>query len=105
MVNSTGALLIKKSIFDKLSKENQEIFKKTAKKYCRELIRIARKDNENALAVLEKEGIIFESPPQKQIISFYEDARKIYEKSIPQLYSRELFNRVQDILKAYRNTK
>jgi TRAP-type C4-dicarboxylate transport system substrate-binding protein len=105
MVNSTGALLIKKSIFDKLSKENQEIFKKTAKKYCRELIRIARKDNENALAVLEKEGIIFESPPKKQIISFYEDARKIYEKSIPQLYSRELFNRVQDILKAYRNSQ
>ncbi len=105
MVNSTGALLIKKSIFDKLSKENQEIFKKTAKKYCRELIRIARKDNENAFAVLEKEGIIFESPPQKQITSFHEDAGKIYEKSIPQLYSRELFNRVQDILKTHRNTK
>ena len=105
MVNSTGALLIKKSIFDKLSKEYQEIFKKTAKKYCRELIRIARKDNENAFAVLEKEGIIFESPPQKQITSFHEDAGKIYEKSIPQLYSRELFNRVQDILKIHRNTK
>jgi TRAP-type C4-dicarboxylate transport system substrate-binding protein len=39
MVNSTGALLIKKSIFNKLSKENQKIFKKTAKKYSRELIR------------------------------------------------------------------
>ena len=105
MVNSTGALLIKKSIFDKLSKENQKIFKKTAKKYCRELIRLARKDNEKALAVLKKEGIIFESPPKEQIASFHEDARKIYEKSIPQLYSRELFNRVQDILKTHRNTK
>lgn len=105
MVNSTGALLVKKSIFDKLSKENQGIFKKTAKKYCRELIRIARRDNENAFAVLKKEGIIFESPSQKQITSFHEDAGKIYEKSIPQLYSRELFNRVQDILKTYRNSK
>jgi len=105
MVNSTGALLIKKSIFDKLSKENQKIFKKTANKYCRELIRLARRDNENALAVLKKEGIIFESPPKKQITSFHEDAGKIYEKSIPQLYSRELFNKVQDILKIHRNTK
>jgi TRAP-type C4-dicarboxylate transport system substrate-binding protein len=105
MVNSTGALLIKKSIFDKLSKENKQIFKKTAKKYCRELIRLARKDNEKALVVLKKEGIIFESPPKKQIASFEEDAGKIYEKSIPQLYSRELFNRVQDILKTHRNTK
>ena len=105
MVNSTGALLIKKSIFNKLSKENQKIFKKTAKKYSRELIRLARKENEKALAVLKKEGIIFESPPQKQITSFHEDAGKIYEKSIPQLYSRELFNRVQDILKTHRNNK
>ncbi len=105
MVNSTGALLIKKSIFDKLSKENQKIFKKTAKKYCRELISLARRDNERALAVLKKEGIIFESPSKKQITSFHEDAGKIYEKSIPQLYSRELFNRVQDILKTHRNTK
>jgi len=105
MVNPTGALMIKKSIFDKLSKENQGIFKKTAKKYCRELIRIARRDNENAFAVLKKEGIIFESPPKEQIASFHEDAGKIYEKSIPQLYSRELFNRVQDILKTHRNTK
>lgn len=105
IVNSTGALLIKKSIFDKLSKENQEIFKKVAKKYCNELIRLARKDNEKALAVLEKEGIIFESPTKKQITSFHEDAGEIYEKSIPQLYSRELFNKVQDILKTHRNTK
>jgi len=105
MVNSTGALLIKKSIFNKLSNENQKIFKKTAKKYTRELIRLARKENEKALAVLKKEGIIFESPPKKQITSFHEDAGKIYEKSIPQLYSRELFNRVQDILKTHRNNK
>jgi len=104
MVNSTGALLIKKSIFNKLSKENQKIFKTTAKKYCRELIRLARTDNEKAFAVLKKEGIIFESPPKKQIISFHEDARKIYEKSIPQLYSRGLFNRVKDILRVYRTT-
>lgn len=104
MVNSTGALLIKKNIFDKLTKENQEIFKKTAKKYCRELIQLARRDNQKALAVLQKEGIIFESPPKKQVASFHEDARKIYEKSIPQLYSKDLFNRVQDILRAYRTT-
>ena len=105
MVNSTGALLIKKSIFDKISKESQKIFKKTARKYCGDLIHLARKENEKALAVLKKEGIIFVSPLKKQITSFHEDARKIYEKSIPQLYSRELFNRVQDILKAYRNSQ
>jgi len=105
VVNSTGALLIKKSIFDKLSKKNQKIFKKTAKKYCRELVRLARKENKKAFAVLKKEDIIFESPTRNQIFSFNEDAKEIYKKSIPQLYSKELFNRIQDILKAYRNSQ
>ncbi len=105
MVNSTGALLIKKSIFDKLSPEIQKIFKKSGKKYCRELIHLARKDNEKAFAVLKKEGIIFESPTKKQITSFHENAGEIYKKSIPELYSKDLFNRVEHILKTHRNTK
>jgi len=104
MVNSTGALLLKKNIFDKLSKKNQIILKTAAKKYCRELNNNTRKANKEAHAVLKKMGIIIESPSKKQITSFHEDARKIYEKSIPQLYSRELFNRVQDILRVYRTT-
>jgi TRAP-type transport system periplasmic protein len=105
MVNSTGALLIKNNIFDKISKENQEIFKKTAQKYCGELIRLARKENEKALAVLKKEGIIFESPPKSQITSFHKDSGEIYKKSIPEFYSKELFDRIQEILKTHRNTK
>ncbi|MBW1821858.1 MAG: TRAP transporter substrate-binding protein DctP [Deltaproteobacteria bacterium] len=105
IVNSTGALLLKKKIFDKLSKKNQIIFKVTAEKYCRELIYHTRKGNKEAYAALKKMRIIFEFPSKKQIASFHEDAGKIYEKSIPQLYSRELFNRVQNILKAYRNSQ
>ncbi|MBT8359007.1 MAG: TRAP transporter substrate-binding protein DctP [Deltaproteobacteria bacterium] len=105
IVNSTGALLIKKSIFDKVSSKNQEIFKKTAKKYCRELVLISRKENQKALAVLKKENIVIEAPTQKQITSFYLDAREIYKKSIPQLYSKNLFERAQNILNAHRNTQ
>ena len=105
MVNSTGALLIKKSIFDRLSKDIQKILKISAKKYCRELIHLAREDNEKAFAILQKEGIIFESPSKNQISSFHQNAGKIYSKSIPELYSKDLFDRVQHILKTHRNYK
>jgi len=105
VVNSTGALLLKKEIFYKLSEKNQIILKQTTEKYCRELVYNTRKGNREAHAVLKKMGIIIESPSKKQMASFKEDAEKIYEKSIPQLYSRELFNKVQDILKVYRNTQ
>ena len=54
--------------------------------------------------VLKKENIVIESPTQKQITSFYLDAREIYKKSIPQLYSKNLFERAQNILNAHRNT-
>lgn len=103
MVNSTGALLLKKQIFNKLSKKNQIILKQTTEKYCKELIVNTRKSNKEAQTVLKKMGIIVELPSKKQIASFKEDAGKIYEKSIPRLYSRELFNKVQDRLKTYRN--
>jgi TRAP-type transport system periplasmic protein len=105
MVNSTGALLMKKNIFDKLAIENQEILRTTAKKYCNELIRLARRDNAEAMVVLKESGIKFLAPTTEQIASFEKNALKTYGKNIPDLYSKELFNKVQAILKKHRATK
>ena len=102
MVNSTGALLMKKNVFDTLSIENQEILRNAAKKYCDELIRLARRDNAEAKEVLKTSGIKFLSPTSEQIASFKKNALNTYEKNIPDLYSKELFDNVQAILKKHR---
>ena len=62
MVNSTGALVINKEIFYTLSKNNQTIMREVARKFCNELIQLAREANADALKILTKNGIKFENP-------------------------------------------
>jgi len=103
MVNSTGALLMKKSIFNKLSPGNQKILREAGVKYCSELIRLSRRDNEEARVVLEEEEIDFTRPSADLTVFFKQRASATYQKNIPKLYSRELFDQVQNLLKEYRS--
>ncbi len=102
MVNSTGALLISKRMFSRLSKENQEILQTLSLKYCDKLVELTRKENKDAMAVLTGSGIQVDTPTADQVALLEENAAKTYEKNIPSLYSRELFNQVNDILKEFR---
>jgi TRAP-type transport system periplasmic protein len=105
MVNSTGALLMSKKRFEELSERNRSILKEAAKKYCAELVRLTRRDNDQAREVLKGAGIRF-ILPSRQIISFFEEnAKKTYEASMNELYSRDLFNTIQEILKEYREAR
>jgi len=102
LVNSSGAFIIKKRVFDKLSEKNRLILKKTSRKYCDELVRLTRKDNKEARDILSESGIEIVSPGAAQIDSFQRNAEKIYVLGCQELYSPELFQKVQGILKAYR---
>lgn len=104
MVNSTGALLMSKKTFEQLSEQNQSILKEAAKKYCAELVRLTRRDNDEARAILKESGVKFVLPSKQAVSSFEENAKKTYEINIPELYSKDLFNKVQEILMEYRET-
>jgi TRAP-type transport system periplasmic protein len=104
MVNSTGGLLMDRKTFEDLSAKNREILKDSAKKFCAELVRLTRIDNEDAKAVLKESGVKFVPPLKQEINSFQESALRAYEKNIPGIYSRDLFNRVQKILGEYRES-
>ena len=104
MVNSTGALVIKKDIFYSLSPKNQAIIREVSRKFCNELNRLARKDNTDALKILKKNGIRFENPSPSQIHSLQQTANTIYQKHMDDIYSPELFRKVQDLLTAYRKS-
>jgi len=105
MVNSTGALLMSKKRFEGLSEKNQLILKEAAKKYCAELVRLTRRDNAQARAILKESGVKFVLPSMQVVSSFEENAKKTYEINIPELYSQELFNKIEQILTEYRETQ
>ena len=102
MVNSTGALLINKRMFYRLSETNRTLLKEIAVKYSARLVDLTRKENKDAMAVLTESGIKIDTPTDDQISIFHENAKKTYEKNIPALYSRELFDQVNGILKEFR---
>ncbi len=105
MVNSTGAFLMSKKAFEQLSEQNQSILKEAGKKYCAELVRLTRRDNDEARAILKESGVKFVLPSKQEVSSFEENAKKTYEINIPELYSKDLFNRVQEILMEFRETQ
>ncbi len=105
MVNSTGALLISKRLFYRLSAENQALLRSLSLKYCTQLVDLTRRENKEAMTVLNGSGIQIDTPTEDQVALFTENARKTYEKNIPSLYSRELFDQVNGILKEFRATQ
>ena len=102
IVNSTGAFLIRKSTFDSLSDRHQQILTDQSRRFCDELIRLSRKENAEAMAVLRASGIEFESPAADQVQLFEQSARQVHAENMKKLYSRSLFEQVQAILKEYR---
>lgn len=102
MVNSTGALLMSRRMFERLTPEQQKILREAARKYTAELVDRTRQDNAEAMAVLKEFGLQFETPTAGLSASFRDNAARTYEKSIPDVYSRELFERVRKLLEEFR---
>jgi TRAP-type C4-dicarboxylate transport system substrate-binding protein len=102
MVNSTGAFLVKKNTFDRLSEENRKILREASAGFCNDLVQISRRVNAEAREVLLKSGIVFEKPTEEQLRLFDVKARQIYSDSIDRLYSRELFDTVSRVLEDQR---
>jgi TRAP-type C4-dicarboxylate transport system substrate-binding protein len=102
MVNSTGAFLVKKNAFDRLSEENRKILREASADFCDELVQISRRVNAEAREVLLKSGIVFEKPTEEQLRFFDIKARQIHSDSIDRLYSRELFDTVSTLLEGRR---
>lgn len=102
VVNSTGALILKKDIFDRISPENQILLKTTAKAWCDKLIQATRKDNREALTVMKETGITFVLPSEKEKQAFEDGAETSRRKNVPALYSQDLIDRVEALLKTRR---
>ena len=102
LADSTAGLLMTRRAFERLSAGQQAVLRQSARKHCRELVTLTRKENRDALAVLKSQGLTFVQPSPEQLTVFQADARKTYDQSIPDLYPRSLFDRIQTILEQVR---
>ena len=102
MVNSTGALLMSKRVFDRLAPDHQAVLRMLSRRYCKELVRLSRRDNAEALALMREAGLVFTRPDAAVIEALQANARATYAKSIPSVYPQKLFDQVQQLLRDYR---
>lgn len=104
MVNSTGALLMSRRMFDRLDADQQQVLRDVAKQYAGRLVSLTRKENADAMNALVASGIKKETPSDDQVATFKANAQETYRKNIPGLYSQQLFDQVQGLLDTYRST-
>jgi len=100
----TGAVLITKEKFNELDPDLQELLLSTSKKWLNELIKLTRKDNEDALKILQSKGIQFVPKPEGQELKIFQDAGiQTREKLVGKLYPRELLDQVISSVNEIRN--
>lgn len=73
IANVPGGILISKNAWDKIPVNYQVIVKTTCKKYFDKLTQMSRKENEDALNVLKKQGIIFTKILKPEDTKLFED--------------------------------
>ncbi len=99
----TGAVLITKNTFDELEQDLQELLLTSSRKWFGELVKQTRKDNEEALAYLEKNAIEFVRKPQRENLQVFLDAgQKVRENLSGELYPQELLNEVLMLIEEVR---
>jgi len=89
-------------MFNSLSPKNKKILLKLSKKYCDKIITLSRQDNQEALSVLKEAGLTFLKPSETDTNKYEELARITYGKYSGKIYPVELFKRVNELLKKFR---
>jgi len=103
---ATGALIVKKSKFDKLPPELQTIMLEVAKEYTEILIQKTREDNETAYKTLQEDaGIKIIDLPKEEKDQFKEIGKKVREGFVGTFYSSELLEKVIGAITEVREAK
>ncbi|MFC1558603.1 TRAP transporter substrate-binding protein DctP [candidate division KSB1 bacterium] len=102
LTNSTGALLITKKIFNKLTPEQQNIFKEKCRSYMKKLVRLSREDNVKSIETLKSRKIEVVSLPDEAKAKLREIGKSVQKELTGILYSEELLIEVLSALEEYR---
>jgi len=101
LTHSTGAVLIKKSVFDSLKPQLQGILLDETQKEMARLTEITRKENEEAVVQIEGAGV--KSVPFSDKEAFLEAGRKTRDALTDSVYPKELLDRVMGLLQEFRD--
>lgn len=103
LANATGAVVLSRKEFDKLPPDLREILVRNGTVYMKKLTQVSREENVKSIETLKKNGITVVEPPSPQARAMYDEiGSKARRLLAGKLYSRELLDRVERSLAAYR---
>ena len=105
LANVTGAVLITKKMFDKLSPEHQKILLEKGREHMTRLVQLGRQDNQKAIDLMVQNGVEIVKVPEANLKEFYTASKAAGESLVGKLYSQELLDRVQNALNDFRAGK
>ncbi len=105
LANAMGAVLISKKVFDKLPKDQQDVLLSTGREYMGRLTADSRKENQESIAILQKNGVTISLPPSPAKIAEYIAIGELARKMLAgKLYSQEFLARVEKSLADFRKS-
>jgi TRAP-type transport system periplasmic protein len=104
MANASGAVLMTKAAFKKLSPEHQTILRDVSRRHLRALTQVSRVDNQAALQAFVKAGIEIVPPASQEEAAHFESLGvDVQDQLAGSLFDAQLLQRVRDLLQAHRD--
>jgi TRAP-type C4-dicarboxylate transport system substrate-binding protein len=99
-----GVLAVDRRAFAKISLDDQRVFREIMGRKFRELDRLNREDNVNALEALRKQGVEFIKPSGEALEKWYHDAEAVPKRLVKAgKLSQGMLNTLEALLKDYRS--
>ena len=100
-----GGLVAKKEAFDKIDPQHQSVIKEVFQRHMTRLKEIIRAENQEALTVMQKQGIKLIAPGKAQIADYKAISEKAMQKESGHKFSPKTKEEVSAWLKAYAEGK
>lgn len=102
MADATGALLITKKQYAKLSPELQSLLKETFMAHSKKLLKFIRRDNEVSINAIKESGVKLISIDEKDVKEFEKTGVDVRESLAGGLYPKELLKEIVDEITKFR---
>jgi TRAP-type C4-dicarboxylate transport system substrate-binding protein len=100
-----GGIVIKNSVFKKLSPAHRQILLELCSKYMDQLKLVVRKENQEAIRVMSKHGVKLIRPSEEQINEFKDISTRAMKRQIGKSFSKKIKDDVSGYVEEYRRKK
>lgn len=97
-----GAALVSEKALKKVAPADVDILVEVSRPLLRELTEKTREQNREAIAEIEKEGVVVVDADEAARMQFFRTGREAWGDGVGRLYSQELLDRITELLDDYR---